>query len=454
MRLSYLAPLLVMLNSSCGHPRQQFHLCAPMARSDLEQTDVPRITKWADGWTASIVPRIGRVNSLYPGTDPVSLQGPVESLALTEDRRCRTLAGSACYGEPSGGVYCSQETIARLFHAIALTAANYSMYFGQDDDPVAILDFSKALAVVDAKTGRRPLPHSLELELQQGSMKARLDHALAIAEGIREMEETGRSSDLEAVQDAGWLYQKATFELLSFVLGHELFHAQSGCALEDTSWVESSGNLERVIRLQSEPPLCADGHVTPQEVAADECGFRALARADAMVEADLRGRLGSGVGGLSSLYNGVIVRTLSIDAFSHITTFGLGGAATEKKETNALSPAEFPPQRGYLSQPLRLFLFAAELQNSEKYHRDEVALCSGSAERFASGIEHKIESCVGRAPDPPIRERLAREFAGPVAGSVIDRWRQGTSWFDTTSPAEPFVCTAEGRCRPRRRCER
>lgn len=241
-------------------------------------------------------------------------------------------------------------------------------------------------------------------------------------------------------------YEAAANDLLAFVLGHELQHAQGQCVVATPSWAERSGRFNELLGLQAAGRFCSKD-LDPDELIADRCGLRVLEQMDGAMVAFKTAHWPAPLTENPALAILSVGRRISIDALSWIFSLGLGGRvpkAVHVKDPGAdglpTVAYEETPRPGYLYQPLRLYLYAALLHQQEQFNQHLVRLCDSTAQRFVLGLNLASVGCGGKG-DADLRaaQRAFPKFFGElVPEGVKERWASG-AWENADTDGT-FAC--------------
>jgi len=178
-------------------------------------------------------------------------------------------------------------------------------------------------------------------------------------------------SDPEGTGSAGDAAKLA----LTFVLGHELYHARDNhCNLSSPAIVEQNGFWGFAVSSMSNQQLFCRRSLSSDELRADLCGLRNLARAP------MARQIGAGK-------QGAITSTIAAEMIGWSIATGNSEARIVSKKHGGMRL-----QEGYLHPVLRIALISEELLSlcHEHQHR---ALCDRQARNAVIGIQQEVKNC-------------------------------------------------------------
>jgi hypothetical protein len=322
--------------------------------------------------------------------------------SLQFEETCSRKDANSCSGF-RGEVECGEDTLSRVVHASALSAAQYWIGLGIESlaggkAKAEALPFGANVAVVDSLHKGNGRPNWLDAPPRTWNTASVevYRQSIAAAEAIRTamLHENVIGATDNPLGNLTILathsFTVAMTETLGFILGHEFGHANGRCALPSPSVLEQDGTFGRAIAASI---ALGDSTLDASELAADRCAFRALEEMDNFVAGTTKRVVGPAVGDENALWTLAIGRRIAIEAIGWVVGAGLADRTsyvTQERDRLALG-TPFASHRGYLNQSLRQFLAAALLHRREEFAPKQVRLCGREAIQFVLLVEHAAQ---------------------------------------------------------------
>lgn len=253
----------------------------------------------------------------------------------------------------------------------------------------------------------------------------------------------------------GYRVYEATIDyIVAYLFGHELAHGFGACVVRSSSWVEKSGLIIRMAKLQAQGDVLCPNLPSVAEIKADECALRTVEVVDHELARVAKSADNSEVvraqGTLLS-----ISRRLAVDGLTWLLSQGLSGRTGWVQGTFTMPDGGLmwrgTIRDGYLYMPIRLALLGALMRHLDPTHASFVGLCDLSAEMFAREVDVALLLCsdayakrgkdntpkLVRAPFRRQYSRLPDVFGAFVPEGVIQAWKAG-EWPDR--PTTIFSC--------------
>jgi hypothetical protein len=178
----------------------------------------------------------------------------------------------------------------------------------------------------------------------------------------------------EEDQSLAALYRDELDRVLSVVIGHELSHVNGdACPIAQLSVSEDNKTWNEAVSSHTKNELFCDRPLVPIEVTADRCALRFLRATD------------ENNSSISLDKHAEAMRRLAADLVAYLGFFGL--RATDPP--GRLVPFRLP---GYLHEPFRTLLFAAEINGK----RPRPAVCGAAARIFVQAVQATFKQCSGK----------------------------------------------------------
>jgi hypothetical protein len=361
---------------------------------------------------------------------------------------CVHQAGAACHGS-SGHVYCGEEALSRVLYASALASASFAAgllkHPAKETGGALPVDFSfsmvECLAIADTAGRSKTMPDWIAARIASdpsGQLTAIFAITGRVAHAVHDFDVDPNASFPQEliVATAYNTYEAAANEILAFILGHELAHAQGRCVIDKPSWAERSGAFKQMTDLQSSGRMCSKD-IDPDEMLADRCGLRVLETMDqAMIDFKVSHAAPWAQNPAKNVALTVLSvgRRIAIDGISWI--FSIGMAARVPEAVSFAPPGldgiptlsyASTPRPGYLYEPLRLSLVAGVMRAQEQFNHHLVMLCDNTAQRFVLGLNSAGTACTGRneASMLAAQKTFPAIFGELVSKEVSRRWSSG-----------------------------
>jgi hypothetical protein len=406
-----------------------FRLC------DSPRDDASESASWNQTWRPAFQAALADVLAVYPDW--------MKGITVRRDQseECFELARTACGGDP-GLVYCREDLLGRMLHAVALLSSSFAIQYDEpaDDLDAIPLSFEQAHAEAQASAIGLRIQDRAGDSTPPNSWVKNFIASAELAEHV-----VPRSAlypqNPRRVYFGGVSYAVASNLFMAFLLGHEIAHAHDACHIAEAS-LEQDGTFMAAVAIQKKGPVCAP--VSADELGADRCGFRALERMNGLItERDRQlalefEQLGADPAakvtapGTSLDYPIAVGRAIALIAFSNYMRVGLArgwtisdifnGASADYQELNRLD---------YLREFLRVHLFADVLLRKEESYPEMIRLCGGSALSLVADAETAVGECTtGRQVQPQVWKDLAKALERTVASNVLEPWRKGDDWSE------------------------
>jgi hypothetical protein len=300
-------------------------------------------------WETNALLGIARVNGSIK---------PARSIVVSRRSCGDDFPDATCFAGP-GGLICRGVGIERILRAAAFLlsawlidgAPEYEDF--QTRNERGVVDAFRAADGIGASPGADQLVERIRAE------DGRPD-------GVR----PAREED----QSLAALYRYELDRVLAVVIGHELSHVNGDtCPIARPSVSEDNKTWNEAVASHTKNDLFCDRPLVPIEVTADRCALRFLRAID---ENDSSISLGK---------HAEAMRRLAADVVAYLGFFGL-------RATNP--PGQLVPFRlpGYLHEPFRALLFAAEIHGK----RPRPAVCGAAARIFVQAVQTTFKQCSGK----------------------------------------------------------
>lgn len=299
-------------------------------------------------WETGALLGITRVSGIVTPPRPIMLSGRV----------CDDFIDATCFAGP-GGLICRAAGIERIVRA---TAFLVSAWLVEGAPTYEDFQSRNERAVVDAFHAADGLGAPTKIE----ELVERIKIEDSRPDGVKPANEQDPS--LAA------LYRYTLDRALAVVIGHELSHVNGdSCPIVQPAVTEDKKTWNEALTSHLKNELFCDRALIPIEIAADRCALRFLRALDERADA------------VSSDKYGEVMRRLAADLAAYLAFFGL-------RTTNP--PGQLAAQRlpGYLHEPFRALLFAAEINGQ----RRRPAVCGTAARIFVQATQQTFKQCSGK----------------------------------------------------------
>ncbi|RJE74956.1 hypothetical protein BGP76_17710 [Reichenbachiella sp. MSK19-1] len=336
---------------------------------------------------------------------------------------CQEIPSSTFYGSPDA-VYGREEAMAMMVEASYWSAGVLTIQSKRTLGSEVLLSSCCQLDWIDAyRLAKAKLYfHYDQLETLQnkvqsylGFSNSEMDQLVKLVEEIHYTENDfweGDKPHSDLFATAAPIYRVTIDNLVSFVIGHELFHFNDNSQMITTpSEMEESGLFNTFYSLQQYKRLLDPFIVNSDknEINADKSGFRFLQ----LVDSNTRRKVSS-----SSLQTAIRKSTIDLLAFPVLSGFDLTMLSYDQ-------PVETSYISGYLYPMIRMMMITAVLRSNERENEWAVKMCGNTSRAIVQLIQiyaSAYEKSDGDVPD----EVLELLPAGVTVGWETNYWDENS----------------------------